>query len=283
MGAAHAAETARHCLASPTSTAISRTRPAGQLVDTIATPRRASASTPQLIDNTLYDAFGQRQVSTMYTALNQYHVVMEVAPQFWQNPRLRCSRSTCARPNGPTVPLSAFTHYAPRHDAAGGESSGAVPRRHALVQSGARRRARRRRRPRSTRLQRRSGLPATIHASFAGTAQAFQDSLAQRADPDPAALLAVYIVLGILYESYIHPITILSTLPSAGVGALLALMICHTDLSVIAHDRHHPADRHRQEERDHDDRFRAGGRAQRRQEPRATPSTGLPAALPARS
>ena len=109
--------------------------------------------------------------------------------------------------------------------------------------------------------QREIGLPATIHASFQGTAQAFQTSLASEPYLILAALVTVYIVLGILYESYIHPITILSTLPSAGVGAILALLFTHIDLNVIATDRHHSADRHREEERDHDDRFRARGGA----------------------
>ena len=105
------------------------------------------------------------------------------------------------------------------------------------------------------------GLPPSIRASFQGTAQAFQESLASEPLLILAALITVYIVLGVLYESLIHPVTILSTLPSAGIGALLALMLCHTEFSVIAIDRHHLVDWHREEERDHDDRFRARGRA----------------------
>jgi multidrug efflux pump len=190
------------------------------------------AISPQLLDNTLYDAFGQRQVSTMYTALNQYHVVMEAAPQFWQNPetlRLVYVRA----PSGQEVPLSAMAQYvntiaplAVNHQGlfpavtisfnlapgvALGDAVGVILETAAKV-----------------------GVPATIHTAFAGTAQAYQDSLSNEPLLIAAALGAVYIVLGILYESYIHPITILSTLPSAGVGALLALMICHMDLSIIA-------------------------------------------------
>ena len=105
------------------------------------------------------------------------------------------------------------------------------------------------------------GLPSTIHGSFQGTAQAFQESLTNEPILIAAALLTVYIVLGVLYESYIHPITILSTLPSAGVGALLALLATAQRAERDGADRHHSADRHREEERDHDDRFRHRGRA----------------------
>jgi multidrug efflux pump len=271
--------------------------------------------TPQAIDNILYDAFGQRQVSTMYEQLNQYHVVMEVEPQFWQNPEglkyiyvpvgstsptnatdaaasaasntsLGISAATSSAPVantpasdssgtsnatgtsstastastanatgaasgapatpsatsaasstastvGKLVPLSAFTHYestnAPltvNHQGqfpaitfsfnlppgvALGDAVKAVDQAEAEIR-----------------------LPESIHGSFAGTAQAFQDSLKNESLLILAALFTVYIVLGMLYESTIHPVTILSTLPSAGVGALLALIICNTDLSVIA-------------------------------------------------
>jgi multidrug efflux pump len=188
--------------------------------------------TPQMIDNTLYDAFGQEQVSTMYTELNQYHVVMEVDPKFWQSPRGLNDiylRST----NSGQVPLSAITRFEPTtapitvsHQgqfpsvtvsfnlAPGVALSDAVKTIHEMEQ----------------RIQ----MPGRIHGSFSGTMQAFQTSLASEPILVITALLAVYIVLGILYESYIHPITILSTLPSAGVGAVLALMLFHTDLSVIA-------------------------------------------------
>ena len=252
--------------------------------------------TPQMIDNILYDAFGQRQVSTMYEQLNQYHVIMEVEPRFWQNPDglkyiyvpagatsptnasnaaasaannnsrgisasvssapatstssgapstaspsaagsaagvvASAAASTAPRPSR-LVPLSAFTHYETTNTpltinhqgqfpaitfsfnlppgVALGDAVTAVNRAEAEI-----------------------GMPASLHGSFAGTAQAFQESLKNEPLLILAALLTVYIVLGMLYESVIHPITILSTLPSAGVGALLALMITHTELSVIA-------------------------------------------------
>ena len=197
---------------------------------------RATASrlglTPELIDNALYDAFGQRLVSTMYTPLNQYYVVMEAAPQFWQNPdTLKVVH--VANPNGQQVPLSAFTHYIPTTTPISVNHQGqfpavtisfnlapAVPLSTAVaaIQQA------------ETKLR----LPTDIHGSFQGTAQAFQASLANEPMLILAALGSVYIVLGILYESYVHPITILSTLPSAGVGALLALIVSGTELTVIA-------------------------------------------------
>ncbi len=186
----------------------------------------------QLIDDTLYDAFGQRQVSTMYTQLNQYHVVMEAAPQFWQNPDTL--QDIYMRTNtGAEVPLSSFTHFQASNAPLGVNHQGQFPSVTiafnlapgvALGQAVAA----------ITDLERQMGMPSSIHGSFSGTAQAFQSSLSSEPMLILAALVAVYIVLGILYESYIHPITILSTLPSAGVGALLALMLCRTDLSIIA-------------------------------------------------
>jgi multidrug efflux pump len=187
---------------------------------------------PQLIDNTLYDAFGQRQVSTMYKPLNQYHVVMEVAPVYWQNPLIL--RDLYVRsPSGGQVPLGAFARFGPataplsvnhqglfpavtisfnlRPGVALGDAVDAIA---ATAQK--------------------VGLPHTIQTMFAGTAQAYMQSLGNQPILIGTALLSVYLVLGILYESYIHPITILSTLPSAGVGALLALTMTHTDLTVIA-------------------------------------------------
>jgi multidrug efflux pump len=188
--------------------------------------------TPQMIDSALYGAFGQRQVSTMYTPLNQYHVVMEAAPRFWQSPD-SLKDIYVASSTGALVPLSAITHYEPRSAALAVNHQGQFPAvtlsfnlapgvalGQALEAIDA--------------VARRMGLPASIHPSFQGTAQAFQSSLANEPLLILAALITVYIVLGILYESTIHPITILSTLPSAGVGALLALLICKTDLSVIA-------------------------------------------------
>jgi multidrug efflux pump len=188
--------------------------------------------TPAMIDGALYDAFGQRQVSTMYTPLNQYHVVMEAAPRFLQGPD-SLKDIYVASQSGAAVPLAAFTHYEPRSAALAVNHQGQFPSvtlsfnlapRIALGQAVEVIDA----------VARRMGLPASIHPSFQGTAQAFQSSLANEPLLILAALVAVYIVLGVLYESLIHPITILSTLPSAGVGALVALLICRTDLSVIA-------------------------------------------------
>jgi multidrug efflux pump subunit AcrB len=188
--------------------------------------------TQQVIDDTLYDAFGQRQVSTMYTPLNQYHVVMEAAPQYWQNPA-SLGQIDVRSNNNAEVKLSTFTHYKPSTAALSVNHQGQFPSVTiafnlapgvALGQAVDAINA----------VQREIGFPGSIYGSFAGTAQAFQDSLANEPLLVAAALCAVYIVLGILYESLVHPITILSTLPSAGVGALLALMICRIDLTVIA-------------------------------------------------
>ena len=188
--------------------------------------------TAQHIDNTLYDAFGQEQVAITYTQLNQYHVVMEVAPPYWQRPETLREIYIHA-PNGAEVPLRAFTHYEPTNTPLSVNHLGQFPavttsfnlaRGAALGEAvGAIESA-----------MKELGLPVTIHGTFLGTAQAFKASLANEPYLILAALLAVYMVLGILYESYIHPITILSTLPSAGVGALFALLLCRTDLSIIA-------------------------------------------------
>jgi multidrug efflux pump len=187
---------------------------------------------PQTIDDTLYDAFGQRQVSTMFTQLNQYHVVLEVKPEFQQNPDA-LKQIYVHSSNGTQVPLSAFTQATPEvapvavnhqgqfpvvtlsFNMAPGVSLGQAV--DAIKQ-----------------VEQEIGLPISVHASFQGTAQAFQSSLANEPVLILAALVTVYIVLGVLYESYIHPVTILSTLPSAGVGALLALLITKTDFSIIA-------------------------------------------------
>jgi hydrophobe/amphiphile efflux-1 (HAE1) family protein len=195
------------------------------------TASRLGIST-QLIDDILYGAFGQRQVSTMYRPLNQYHVVMEVDPKFARTPDA-LEHIYVPSSNRGQVPLSAFARYAPSTSPLAVNHSGQFPSATisfntlpgvslsdavASVEE----------------VERELQLPDTIHGSFSGTAQAYQDSLSSELILVITALLAVYIVLGILYESYIHPITILSTLPSAGVGALLALLICHIDLSIIA-------------------------------------------------
>jgi multidrug efflux pump len=188
--------------------------------------------TPQMIDNTLYDAFGQRQVSTIYAQLNQYHAVMQVDNRFQRNPdALKDIYVKSA--SGMQVPLSTFTHYEPKTTLLAVNHQGqfpAVTLSFNLAQGVALGDAV----TAINKVERDIGLPSTIHASFQGTAQAFQDSLANEWVLILAALAAVYIVLGMLYESYIHPITILSTLPSAGVGAILALLLFHLDLSVIA-------------------------------------------------
>ena len=187
---------------------------------------------PQLIDNTLYDAFGQRQVSTTYTSLNQYHVIMEAAPRFWQDPQF-LKEIYVRDPKGQQVPLNAFASFGPSVAPLAVNHQGLFP---AVTISfnlapgvalGDAVNA-------ITETARTVGLPDTIHTLFAGTAQAYQDSLRNEPILIAAALVTVYIVLGMLYESFIHPITILSTLPSAGVGALLALMLSNTDLSIIA-------------------------------------------------
>jgi multidrug efflux pump len=186
----------------------------------------------QLIDETLYDAFGQRQVSTMYTQLNQYHVVMEVEPRFWQNPdglKYIYLQTTTGR----QAPLSAIARYAPATSPLSVNHQGQfpavtisfnLPEGVALGQAVTVINA----------ATQQIGLPGSIQGNFSGTAEAYQESLANEPILIAAALLTVYIVLGILYESLIHPITILSTLPSAGVGALLALFLFHIELSVIA-------------------------------------------------
>ena len=187
--------------------------------------------TAQTLDNALYDAFGQRQVSTMYRPLNQYHVVMEVAPQFQQTPEALQNiylRSTSGTP----VPLAAFTHYEPSNTPLAVNHQGQVPSVTISfnlapgVSLGQATQA-------IENAERTIGFPPTIAASFQGTAAAFQDSLSSEPILILTALITVYIVLGMLYESYIHPITILSTLPSAGVGALLALLLTHNELNVI--------------------------------------------------
>jgi multidrug efflux pump len=188
--------------------------------------------TQSQVDATLYDAFGQRQVSTIYQPLNQYHVVMELAPEYWQSPQA-LQDIYVMTPSAQPVPLSTFARYQRdntalvvnhqgqfaamtisfnlRPGASLSDATVAIDRALAGM-----------------------SLPGTLHASFQGTAKTFQDSLATQPILIMTALLAVYIVLGMLYESAIHPLTILSTLPSAGVGALLALLACHTDFSIIS-------------------------------------------------
>jgi multidrug efflux pump len=230
--------------------------------------------TPQMIDDALYDAFGQRQISTLFTQLNQYHVVLETLPEFQRNPAklndiyVRSAAPAAASgapanpasaptivstggstagtgsgsaistaatpvPTGKVVPLSAFAHFASSTAPLSVNHQGQFPvvtisfnlapnaslgnATQAIDQA-----------------EKQIGMPPSIMAAFQGTAQAFQASLANEPLLILAAVVTVYIVLGVLYESYIHPLTILSTLPSAGVGAILALMIFHSELSVVA-------------------------------------------------
>jgi multidrug efflux pump len=188
--------------------------------------------TPQQIDSTLYEAFGQAQVSTMYTGVNQYHVVLEVEPKFWQSP-LGLNDVYIRTSQGKVVPLSAVAHYEPTTAPLAVNHQGQYPSvtisfnlAPGVSLSDASRAV--------TDVEQKMGMPNTIRGMFSGTLQAFQSSLASEPLLVLTALMAVYIVLGILYESLIHPITILSTLPSAGVGAVLALFIFKKDLSVIA-------------------------------------------------
>jgi len=186
---------------------------------------------PAAIDSTLYDAFGQRQISTMYTQLNQYHVVLEVSPQFAENPDSLKSLYI-ASSTGAQVPLSAFSHIERRNTALAINHQGQFPvvtLSFNLAPGASLGDA-------TTAIdaaEREIKLPVSIHTSFQGTAAAFRNSLSSEPWLILAAIITVYIVLGVLYESYIHPITILSTLPSAGVGALLALLITGHDLDVV--------------------------------------------------
>jgi multidrug efflux pump len=188
--------------------------------------------TAQAVDSALYDAFGQRQVSTMYKSINQYHVVLALEQQWWESPDF-LNQIYVQTPKGLSVPLSTFAHF----------SQGITPI--SLPHQG--------QFPATTisfnlvegvslsdavlainKAEIEMGLPTSITGSFAGTAQAFQQSLNSQPILILTAMLAVYIVLGILYESLIHPLTIISTLPSAGVGALIALVLFRTEMSIIA-------------------------------------------------
>jgi multidrug efflux pump len=196
-----------------------------------ATAARLGVST-RMIDETLYDAFGQRQVSTIYTSLNQYYVVMELEPRFWERPDALANiyvRSS----TGQTIPLTAVTTFQTGTGPIQVNHQGLFPSVTVFfnlapnVALGDAVKA-------IDEAERKMDFPTNITGKFTGTAQAFQAALANQPLLILAALITVYIVLGVLYESLIHPLTILSTLPSAGVGALLALLVCGMDLSVIA-------------------------------------------------
>ena len=188
--------------------------------------------TPRMIDATLNDLFGQRQISTIYNPLNQYRVVMEAAPEFWQSPET-LNYVYVSTPGGKQVPLSAFSTFGPTNTPLGVNHQGQfaastisfnLPPDVSLSDATA---------AVKDALDR-IGVPTSVHGTFQGTARAFQASLDNQPWLILAALITLYIVLGILYESLIHPITILSTLPSAGVGALLALLAFGNELSIIA-------------------------------------------------
>ena len=185
-----------------------------------------------LIDQTLYDAFGQRQIATIYTSTNQYKVILEVQPQFREDASA-LSKIYVPAPSGVQVPLSSFAHFTKTIEPLSVSHQGQFPAitlsfnlapGKALGQAVDAIQA----------LANQLNLPPTVNGSFQGTAQAFQASLSSMPLLVAAAILVVYIVLGILYESYIHPITILSALPSAGVGTLIMLMLCGYNLTVIA-------------------------------------------------
>jgi len=188
--------------------------------------------TAQAVDSALYDAFGQRQVSTMYRAINQYHVVLALQQQWWESPDF-LNKVYVQSPRGLSVPLSTFTHFTEGITPISLPHQGQFPAATISfnLQEGV------------TldeavdainKAQIDIGMPASITGKFAGTAQAFQDSLKTQPILIGTALLVVYIVLGILYESLIHPLTILSTLPSAGVGALIALVLFGSELNIIS-------------------------------------------------
>jgi multidrug efflux pump len=189
--------------------------------------------TPQLLDNTLYDAFGQAEVSTIYTQLNQYYVIMEVAPKYWQSPQGLKDTYVIRNTGGGAIPLDSVLKYAPSTSPLAVNHTGLFPSvtvsfnlapNVSLGQATQEIQA----------IQQKLGMPHSIHGEFAGTLQAFQQSLKTEPYLILTALLAVYIVLGILYESLIHPITILSTLPPASVGAILALLLTKSDLDVMS-------------------------------------------------
>jgi multidrug efflux pump len=189
------------------------------------------------VDATLNDAFGQRQVSVIYESLNQYHVVMELAPQYWNDPQTlkQLYVESTATPQAPVsqVPLAAISEFKPtntpltvNHQGQFASATISFNLKPGMSLSDATKTIQK--------TMKDIGMPASVHGSFQGSAKAFQDSLSNQPWLILAALFSIYIVLGVLYESYIHPLTIISTLPSAGVGAILALMICGTEFSIIA-------------------------------------------------
>jgi multidrug efflux pump len=189
--------------------------------------------TPQLLDSTLYDAFGQAEVSTIYTELNQYYVVMEVAPKYWQTPEGLKDTYVIPKQGGGAIPLDSLLTYQPSTSPLAVNHTGLFPsvtvnfNLAPNVSLGAATKE-------ITDLQTKLGFPKAVQGQFAGTLQAFKASLGTEPYLVLAAVLAVYLVLGILYESLVHPLTILSTLPSASVGAILALILTNTELDVMS-------------------------------------------------
>ncbi|MFY9912332.1 MAG: efflux RND transporter permease subunit [Candidatus Sulfotelmatobacter sp.] len=212
----------------------------GGLQDFLTYDRLTAArlgQTATSLDNSLYAAFGQSEVSVIYTQLNQYYVVLEVAPQYWQRPEALNNIYIKSNPNGTNAaamtPLSTFATSQTGTTALQVNHTGLFPSVTVsfnlapnMSMSQATKEV--------TQMEQRLGMPSTITGFFAGTLQAYQQSLSTEPILVTTALLAVYIVLGILYESFIHPLTIISTLPSASVGAMLALLIFHMDLNVIS-------------------------------------------------
>jgi multidrug efflux pump len=189
--------------------------------------------TPQLLDSTLYGAFGQSEVSTIYSELNQYYVVMEVAPQYWQSPEGLKSVYLIPNSGGGGVPLDSVVKYVPSTSPLAVNHTGLFPSvtvSFNLAPSVSLGQATQEIRQ----IQQKLGMPSSIHGQYAGTLEAFQESLGSEPYLIATAILSVYIVLGILYESLIHPITILSTLPSASLGAILALLLTGSELDVMS-------------------------------------------------
>lgn len=188
--------------------------------------------TMKQVNAALYDAFGQRQVSTMYSNKNQYKVVLEFAPEWWQGPQ-DLQHVWIAAESGTLVPLSTFMRFAPTHTSLAVAHQGqfaAITLSFNLAPNVSLSQAT----EVINEARRNLHMPATVTAQFQGTAKAYADTMKNQILLIGAALITLYIVLGVLYESLIHPLTILSTLPSAGVGALLALMVCGKEFSVIA-------------------------------------------------
>ncbi len=233
------------------------------IVDIDRNKASALGVSAQAIENTLYDAYGQRQVSTIYAPTNQYWVVMELEPRYQTDPSvlsLLYVRSSTGRAGAAQQRRDAQAHRGP----AGDQPPRAVAVGDDIVRLCGRRRHRRCHQGNQPARRAEMQLPTSITGIYQGTAQAFQSSLRGMGILLVLAIFVIYLVLGILYESFIHPLTILSGLPTAGFGALVTLLAVRNRSQHVRVRRHHHAGRHRQEERDHDDRLRDRGAAQRR-------------------